>query len=160
GRVLGEAAPPDQYDEVRLSPDGSHVAVRLMLGGSPLGDLWIRDLVRGINSRFTFGTFDNVWPTWSPDGRRIAYCSSRGGEYRVRIRSASGTGAEDSLAHEAGGNDGPTDWSRDGRTIALTRLGSSGWDVWLQGADGKAAANRLFQTPFNERFARFSPDGR
>jgi Tol biopolymer transport system component len=160
GRMLGQAAPPDQYDEIRLSPDGARVAVRMIQGQATTGDIWIRDLARGINSRFTFGPADNVWPVWSPDGSRIAYGSSRGGEYHTVIRWASGTGGEDSLAHEPGGNDGPSDWSADGRTMALTRLGGSGWDVWTQGTDAHPAPNKLLQTSFTERFARISPDGR
>ena len=160
GRMLGQAAPPDQYDEIRLSPDGARVATRIYQAQSVVADIWIRDLARGVSSRITFGTFDNLWPVWSPDGSRIAYGSSRGGEYHTFIRAASGTGGEDSLVHEPGGNDAPTDWSADGRTIALTRLGSLGWDVLIQGPDPRQAPNKLLQSPFNERFGRISPDGR
>ena len=160
GRMLGQAAPPDQYDEIRLSPDGKRVAARLVQGQATVADIWIRDLARGVTSRLTFGGSDNLWPVWSPDGSRVAYGSNRGGEYHSLIRSASGAGREDSLVHERGGNSGPTDWSADGRTFAISRLGASGWDVWLQSAEPGQAPNKLLQGPFNERFGRFSPDGR
>ena len=160
GRMLGQAAPPDQYDEIRLSPDGTRVAVRMVPGPEPVADIWIRDLARGVTSRVTFGSSDHVFPVWSPDGSRIAYSSNRGGEYHALIRSASGTGGEDSLAHEPGGNDMPTDWSADGRTIAVMHQGPSGWDTWLVGTDPRQAPNKLLQSPFSERSGRISPDGR
>jgi|SRR5262245_4853378 len=160
GRMLGEAAPPDQYLEIRLSPDGTRVAVRMVRGPAPVADLWIRDLARGVTSRITFGSSHNVFPVWSPDGGRIAYASNRGGEYHALIRSASGTGGEDSLAHEPGGTDLPLDWSADGRTIAIAHQGASGWDIWLLGTDPRQAPNKILQSPFNERFGRISPDGR
>ena len=160
GRMLAEAAPPAQYDEVRLSPDGTRVAMRLILGQSTTADLWIRDLARGVTSRLTFGSSDNLWPVWSPDGARVAFATNRGGEYHPLIRSASGAGGEDSLGHERGGNSGPTDWSADGRTIAMSRIGPTGWDIWLQSTDLRQPPNKLLQAPYHERFGRISPDGR
>jgi Tol biopolymer transport system component len=160
GRILGQAAPPDQYLEIRLSPDGTRVAVRMVRGPEPVADIWICDLMRGVTSRVTFGSSHNVFPVWSPDGSRIAYSSNRGGEYHTLIRSASGSGADDSLAHEPGSTDLPSDWSADGRTIVISRRGASGWDVWLLGTDPGQAPNKILQSRFNERSGRFSPDGR
>src|SRR5262245_61013829 len=160
GRMLGQAAPPGQYLEIRLSPEGTRVAVGMVQPPAPVADLWVRDLVRGVTSRVTFGSAHNVFPVWSPDGSRIAYASNRGGQYHTLIRSASGTGGEDSLPHEPGGTDLPLDWSADGRTIAIAHQGASGWDIWLLGTDPGQAPNKFLQSPFHERFARISPDGR
>ena len=42
-------------------------------------DVFILDLKSGRIDRVTQGKGSNLDPTWSPDGRLIAYASSRGG---------------------------------------------------------------------------------
>jgi eukaryotic-like serine/threonine-protein kinase len=55
-----------------LSPDGSTVAFdRSDKSGS--NDVWLLDLARGGESRFTSGPGERWFPIWSPDGNRIAY---------------------------------------------------------------------------------------
>ena len=159
GRVLGEAAPPGVYHDVALSPDGTRVALGINEGRSSREDIWVRDLVRGVSSRLTFDSTDEIWPVWSPDGTRIAYSSNRSGTFRCYIQSANGVGGIDSLP-PAGGQDGPTDWSRDGATIACSSYGASGWGLYLMPASGKQPPTRFMSTPFQQRYGRFSPDGR
>ena len=160
GRVLGEAGAPGVYEDVALSPDGSRLAVSLVGDQPQTRDIWIRDLARGVSSRLTFDASDDIWPVWSPDGMRVAYCDNRDGEFRCFAKPANGVGAEDSLAHVRGGQDGPTDWSAAANVILTARFGADGWDIWAQSADGKGAPHPVIQTPFNERSAKLSPDGR
>jgi hypothetical protein len=82
--------------------------------------------------------------------------------FRPLIRLASGLGAAESLAATSrvvGAAIGPTDWSRDGRRLALGVLSQS-WDVWTCDPGDTLQAKVLLQTTFNERFAVFSPDSR
>ena len=44
---------PADYRDTSLSPDGTRLVYDVGDGG-PKGDLWIRDLTRGVSSRFTF----------------------------------------------------------------------------------------------------------
>jgi len=112
-----------------------------------------------VTTRLTFDPTDEIWPVWSPEGTRVAYASNRDGSFRCYLKAASGVGTEDSLAY-SGGYQGPTDWSRDGRTLLSTALGAKGWDLWVQPAEERATPTVFLQTPFNERSGRLSPDGR
>ena len=161
GRRLGEASPPGSYWEVALSPDGTQAAITQVNPSNSRPDIWVRNLVRGISTRLTFDPGTEIWPVWSSDGRRVAYAADRSGEYRTYLRMASGVGAEDSLVHTPGGDEGPTDWSRDGQTLLTARRDPrQRWDVWTvpAAAGGKPAV--WLQTPFLEIRARLSPDGR
>ena len=160
GRVLGQAGPPGVYEDVALSPDGSRVAVTVATEQPAARDVWIRDIARGVSSRLTFDPTDDIWPVWSPDGMRVAYCDNRDGEFRTFVKPANGVGAEDSLAHVRGAATGPTDWSAAANVIMTSRFTTGGWDIWAQPADGKGTPHAVIQTPFSERSAKLSPDGR
>ena len=72
----------------RLSPDETRLV--MVIRGADLGDLWFYDLDRETLDRFT-SEGDNFAPVWSPDGRTMAFISSRSGEWRVHSRSVDGT---------------------------------------------------------------------
>ena len=162
GVTLAEPAPPGKYTEIALSPDGHRLAIGLLDPQKSQLDLWIRDLERGVTSRLTFEDGDEVNAVWSPDGQRLAFASNRSGLFRPLVRLASGLGAAESLATASGivGTAiGPWDWSRDGKRLFIQVLATS-WDIWICDPSDPAPAKVLMQTTFNERFPKFSPDGR
>ncbi len=61
----------------RVSPDGERVAFVIAEEGRR--DIWIYELERGVHSRFTTAG-NNDTPTWSPDGRWLAFSSDREGD--------------------------------------------------------------------------------
>jgi len=161
GRVLADASPPDAYQDVALAPDGQRAVVAIVDPRSGRQDLWVRHLGRGVMSRLTFGEGENCWPIWSPDGSRIAWASNRAGLYGIYLRLASGVGREDSLGHAPNADEGPWDWSRDGRWILTTAQGPTNrWDIWTRATTGGPAPSAFLATSFNERSPRLSPDGR
>ncbi len=159
GRRLGREGAPGAYRELALSPDGERLAYGIVDAKSGTQDIWVRDLKRGAASRLTFGDGSEIWPLWSPDGRRIAYAASINGPYAVRERFADGTGAEDSLL-VARYHAGPTDWTRDGRTLIISGWPSGNSDVMTLTADGRGQTSTLVGTPYPETSGRLSPDGR
>ena len=76
-RVVGN---PDVYTAVELSPTGTRaVVVRGGSGWVQNRDLWLADLTSGMFERLTSHPGLESSPSWSPDGRRIAYHSSQVG---------------------------------------------------------------------------------
>ena len=53
-----------------LSSDGRRWRRRVSAGGN--ADIWLLDMGRGVQQRFTDDAADDIFPVWSPDGKRIA----------------------------------------------------------------------------------------
>jgi Tol biopolymer transport system component len=161
GRVLGEAAPPGNYADVVLSPDGTRAALGVSAGTSSELDIWVRDLVRGVSTRLTFEDGDELAPAWSPDGDRIAYGRFRSGQLRCYVRSAWGGGGEDTLGYTPGFYETPYGWSRAANVITIAHVsGLNRWDVATLSPEDRQPPRLLLSGPFNEGGARISPDGR
>jgi len=160
GKELGTVGDLGESRNPALSPRGERLAYNLPDTRTGVSDIWVRDLARGSASRLTFGATNQTAPVWSPDGTRIVYRADRNGPSDLLSKAADGTGEEtvllkgDALAV-------PTDWSRDGRYIAYSRLDKdTGSDVWVLPTFGDRKPILVLKTPFNEGNAVFSPDGR
>jgi len=99
---------------------------------------------------------------WSPDGRWLAYCAERAGNFDLYRISREG-GAEERLTSHPGYDDGP-DYSPDGRWIYFNSDRSGSWDIWRIPADGAgtddARAQRVTSDEWEDWFPHPSPDGK
>ena len=59
------------------------------------------------------------YPSWSPDGKTVAYFTDRSGEYELAIRPADGSGEEKILTHLGPGFRYTPRWSPDGKRVAF-----------------------------------------
>jgi Tol biopolymer transport system component len=167
GKVAGTLGERAAVNWGAISPDERTVAVYRMDPQSGLFDIWLYDLARGTASRFTFGPGMNECPVWSPDGRHIAFYSTRDGPGHPFQRAVAGTGRDEVLDKPAG--DPPRvarvdDWSRDGRFAIEASVPSPTtkfqvWVVPLFPAGGERKPFPYLQSEFNERWARLSPNG-
>jgi dipeptidyl aminopeptidase/acylaminoacyl peptidase len=71
---------------------------------------------------------------WSPDGKRLAYCAERGGQYDIYTISVNG-GQETQLTNLPGLDDGP-EYSPDGRTIWFNSTRTGLMQIWRMEMDG------------------------
>ena len=113
-----ERSPAIKARDTSLSPDGRRLVYDIGDGGSK-GDLWIRDLTRGVSSRFTFDAAGEVNAKWSPDGRQIVYTSKAKGAGDLYVKDASGTREAEPLLVDKDEKD-VSDWSPDGKYILYT----------------------------------------
>ncbi len=99
----------------RISPTGKRAVVE------GRGDVWTLPAENGSprNLTRTSGSAERD-PSWSPDGRWIAYFSDAGGEYELYIAQSDGKGEARQLTHgSATFYQSPT-WSPDSKRIAYT----------------------------------------
>src|SRR5207249_1439985 len=74
--------------------------------------------------RLTVGRFsDNLSPTYSPDGQRIAFVSTRPGLPQIYVMAADGTDQQLFAPFDYGvtGSSNAPDWSPDGQSVAFHR---------------------------------------
>jgi serine/threonine-protein kinase len=152
---------PGAYTWPRLSPDGHRLVYRLSEG--PRTDLWIYDGQRGTNTRLTTDPVIHNSPTWSADGRYIAY-QAAGGVFWIAAEG----GARPRRLSEATNTPYPESFSADGRWLALSipNPATGDLDIWTAPLRGSGDAlqvgtSQVFaHTSGNERNAAFSPDSR
>jgi serine/threonine-protein kinase len=157
------AAPPGQYEDFKISPDGTRVALTVFSTGGN-ANIWIWDLSRETMTRLTFDEKTSGCPIWTLDGKRITYLSYResavGG---VFWKAADGTGEVEKLASEPDRRTAPSSWSKDGKTLVLVELTFDPkltCDIGILSMDGGHARKTLLQEKHLEYYPKISPDGR
>ncbi|HUM01215.1 MAG TPA: protein kinase [Thermoanaerobaculia bacterium] len=153
GETVGD---PGDYHNPAFAPGGDRLAFDLGDPRSGKPDIWVRDLKRGVSSRFTFGVGNAFCPLWSPDGRRMAYTVGDD----LFEKGVEGQGEEKPLL-KSDELKFACDWSRDGRYIAFCSQGKeTGWDIWVLPTFGDLKPVPFLKTQFLELMPVFSPDGR
>ena len=148
------AAPPRAYLFPRLSPDAKRVAAGI---ADQETQIWQYDLLRETLSRFTFEGKVNLSAVWSPDGKRVAFQTTKDGQTNIFWQRADGSGGLERLANSEFVQV-PMSWSPDGQFLAYIEINpTTGYDIWvLRLSDRKAQP--FVRTPFSESAPRFSPD--
>jgi serine/threonine-protein kinase len=150
-------APAHAYVHPRISPDGRRVAAAIF--GEQGTHIWIYDFGLETLTPLTFEGGGNNFPTWTPDGRRIAFRSNRAGAVNMFWQLANGSGGLERLGAGVGNNLQPSSFSPNSQLLAFRDLDAiTGSDIWvLRLSDQKVQP--FLRTQFNEGGARFSPDG-
>jgi serine/threonine-protein kinase len=158
---------PAFYNHLRFSPDGRRLAMEIREGRQT--DVWVYEWERDKMSRLTVDPGENKSPVWAPDGRRIAFASTRGDKATRNLywQRADGTGEAGRLTWSSNAQ-GPTSWHPMGRLVAYDEQSPQGrGDIMILPLDGDEASGWkpgkptvFLASPFDESAADFSPDGR
>jgi Tol biopolymer transport system component/DNA-binding winged helix-turn-helix (wHTH) protein len=106
---------------------------------------------------FISSTRAEVLPKYSPDGRRIAFHSTRSGNHEIWVCNADGSHPVQLTAFHAWS--GSPRWSPDGQKIAFDGNAAGNWDIYVIGSQGGQAV-RLTTSEAQEFRPSWSHDGK
>ncbi|MBZ6377448.1 amidohydrolase [Pacificimonas flava] len=120
--------------DVDVSPNGDLIAFAL------LGDIYTMPISGGTPTRISEGLAWEVHPRFSPDGRRIAFTSDRGGGNNIWLMNADGSDKRQLTNEDFRLLNQPT-WSPDGQFIAAKKHFTTGrslgtGEIWLYHVSG------------------------
>jgi serine/threonine-protein kinase len=151
--------PPRSYYSLRLSPDGTRVAVEIR---DQEGDVWILDLAGEKLSRLTLEPTLDSFPVWTHDSRRVVFRRRGGasGDGGLFWQAADGTGTAERLSSSPTQQTATALTPDDGSLFFNEESGAGG-----RGFIGLLSMETLEATPFLQpsyevKNAAVSPDGR
>jgi TolB protein len=137
-----------------IAPDGRTLVISA-------GHMYIMP-VKGGTPRQLTEKAPSYYHGWSPDGKRLAYCAQRDGNFDIYDIGFDG-GPERRLTMDAKNDDGP-DYTPDGRWIYFNSNRTGHWKIWRMPATGAGAEDRAAEQITNDDredwFLHPSPDGR
>lgn len=136
------------------SPDGSRLAVVIFAGGGDRS-IWVMDPDGSKTTQVASSSLVST-PSWSPDGRTLAYSATNNG--RTAIHLVEVDGSNDRIIHAEGTFAiFSVQFSPDGTKLLFDRGTDAGFDIFVMDLDG-SDLKRLTSTG-NDYDPAWSPDG-
>ena len=159
GKNGGQLGDPAVVKGIRISPDGSNVAMDVRDNRVGSSDIWVADIGRRTSTRLHSDAVDEIMPFWSADGSKVIYRSDRHGPPDIWETAVGSPGSERPVL-ELPAVQQPEDMSRDGRMLAYTNeTATTVWNIFLLTLDGHSKPAPWLPTRFTQTSPRFSPDG-
>ena len=117
-------------------------------------DIYVIDAAGGNLRRLTNNRGLNWFPSWSPDGKRVAFSSNRDGNYDIYVIDAAG-GNQRNLSNNLGDDRCPS-WSPDGERIVFASAG----EIYVMDADGGNQQNLTNSDDSRDITPSWSLDGK
>jgi eukaryotic-like serine/threonine-protein kinase len=159
GREAGPLGDPVSVRGIRISPDGSRVAVAVRDNHVGSADVWVVEPSSGVKTRLHSDSVDETIPVWSRDGSTLVYRSDRLTAPDIYQMALAASGGEKTLLEQPGVQQ-PEDISRDGRLAYVSEVATTVWNIYLFSMDAKEPPKPWAPTRFNQTSPRFSPNGR
>jgi hypothetical protein len=139
-----------------VSPDGKQLAISDQSQTDRKSRIYILPVTGGTPKLIT-SAGPSYFHGWSPDGKLLAYCAERNGEFDIYTIPAAG-GHEKRLTTAKGLDDGP-EYSPDGKYIYFNSDRTGRMHIWRMNADG-TNQEQITNDDYNNWFPHPSPDGR
>jgi Tol biopolymer transport system component len=120
-------------------------------------DIWVMNDDGTNPVRLTTDPLPEVFPAWSPDGRKIAFARGNRGSTGIFVMNADGSG-QTQLTSSVGNDIEPT-WSPDGSKIAFSSRRDGNREIYVMNADGSGQIN-LTNNSAIDVDPNWSPDGK
>lgn len=165
GKELGRVGDIGVIANPTLSPDGTRVAMDIADSKANSTNLWLIDLKRGTNSRFTFDRSEDAGGVWSRDGSLVAYRSLQTSDTNMFVKHAQGMQPPKSIfsvkANAQVTDDiGANSWSLDDKEILCTLQPSSGGSQLVLLSTLSDKMTPFLSTKASETNGQISPDGK
>jgi TolB protein len=95
-------------------------------------------------------------PSFSPDGKQIAFASDRGGSQQIYVMNVDGS-SQRRISFSAGENGTPV-WSPRGDLIAFTKQQGSHFTIGVMRPDG--SGERMITNAYHDEGPTWAPNGR
>ncbi|MGA2115574.1 MAG: hypothetical protein ABSH56_12595 [Bryobacteraceae bacterium] len=138
-----------------VSPDGTMIGLSDSSASPRQSLIYLVPITGGTPKKMT-GQAPSYLHGWSPDGKTLAFCGARNGNFDVYTVPAAG-GEETRLTTAEGLDDGP-EYSPDGQYIYFNSVRSGSMQIWRMKADG-SEPEQLTDDEYNNWFPHVSPDG-
>ena len=164
GTELGQVGDAANFGFIRLSPDGEKVVVDMLDRRAGTTDISLFDLRRGAKPSFV--TMDPVadWtPVFSPDGKQLAFASSRAGAPHVHVKDLNSSDDARTILPPGGVVQFVSDWSN-GPTgdfiIYQDATPTTRIDLMRVAVSGDRTPQRLVDTPVDDTDGVVSSNGK
>lgn len=119
-------------------------------------DIYEMNISANIAKRLTKNPAIDTTPSYSPDGKQIAFSSDREGSQQIYVMDADGSSVV-RISKSAGSYSKPV-WSPDGKLLAFTKIKSNQFYIGVMSPSGRG--EKILTSGYLVEGAKWSPNGR
>jgi eukaryotic-like serine/threonine-protein kinase len=165
GKELGRVGDAGVLSNPALSPDDSRLVVDVADTKANNINIWLNDLKRGTDSRFTFDTSEDVGGSWSRDGALVAYRSLQSSDTNVFVKPTQGLQPARSIISlkersQATDDLDPNSWSLDDKELLCTLQPAAGGTQLVLVSTSGDKMTPFLTSKASESNGMISPDGK